>query len=64
MKGFAVPIFCAIAGAVISLFSKEQLPNHLNLYTMKVIITIVAIIVIAYVSTLTGAWIRRKNTDF
>lgn len=31
---------------------------------MKVIITIVAIIVIAYVSTLTGAWIRRKNTDF
>lgn len=27
---------------------------------MKVIITIVAVIVIAWVSTLTGAWIRRK----
>lgn len=31
---------------------------------MEVIITIVAIIVIAKLSTLTGAWIRRKNTDF
>lgn len=31
---------------------------------MKVVITIVAIIVIAKLSTLTGAWIRRKNTDF
>lgn len=31
---------------------------------MKVIITIVAIIVIVKLSTLTGAWIRRKNTDF
>lgn len=31
---------------------------------MKVIITIVAIIIIAKLSTLTGAWIRRKNTDF
>ncbi len=31
---------------------------------MKVIITIVAIIVIAKLSILTGAWIRRKNTDF